>query len=78
MKRRGLAIHLVLLFVLLIGVLSAPVAARTPPWGPEDYQYSSTPATPAVGDDDDDGANISSAIYTLACSVWNTIHWLGW
>jgi hypothetical protein len=78
MKRRGVVLTLILLIVLLAGAFSAPVDARTPPRGPEDYQYSHTPTAPAIGDDDDDGANITSAILTLVSSVWNSIRWLGW
>lgn len=77
MKRRSL-LNLVCLIVLLVGLGSLAAEARTPPWGPEDYQPIDVLVDPSIGDDDDDGANIASPLASLGVAFWNTIHWLAW
>ncbi len=70
MSRRRRTLSILVLLTFLLSLWAQPLIAREPPSGPEDWQYSTLHEDNfGMGDDDDDGANISNTLQ----QIWKVV-----
>lgn len=68
-RRRRTSLWPLLLVLLLLSFWSMPLSAREPPYGPDDYHFSSSPGA-GFGDDDDDDFHITGGPGFFVLGIW--------